>query len=66
MKNLLGLLVVVLVLGFAFTHKGEDGQSMLDKMTGEDGAAAQIQNAEAVVGDYQDATQRRIDAEFAQ
>ena len=66
MKNLLGLLVVGAVIFFAMTMEDSNGESFIDKMTGEDGPAAQVQKADDVSADYADATQRRIEAEFGE
>lgn len=64
MKNLLGLLVVALVVGFALTREDENGQSFISKMTSEEGTAGNINKAEEAANAYGSATQARIEAEF--
>jgi|GEM_PF-5912021 len=64
MKNLLGLLVVGGVFMFFATQEDEKGVSFLDKMTGKNGMMQNIQKADSTAGEYGDATQRRINAEF--
>ncbi len=64
MKNLLGLLVVGLVVGYAVTYKEEGGQSFLDKMNSEEGVVGNIKKAEDAVDIYGNSSQNRIEAEF--
>lgn len=65
MKHLLGLLVVALVIGYGITREDESGVSYFEKMTsGEAGPKKNIQDAQNAADIYQDATQKRIDAEF--
>lgn len=64
MKNLLGLLVVGAVIMFAMQMEDENGVTYYEKMMGKDGLVGNIEKAESAANVYQDATQRRIDAEF--
>ncbi len=64
MKNLLGLLVVAGVFGFFAMQKDANGETFFDKMMNKDGPN-KTENAQIQVDAYSNATQNRIDAEFA-
>lgn len=64
MKNLLGLLVVAGVFGFFAMQEDKNGETFFDKMMNKDGPN-KTENAQIQVDAYSNATQNRIDAEFA-
>lgn len=66
MKNLLGLMIVALVVGYALTYKDETGESVLSKINSEDGLVGNVKKAEEATNTYGNASQKRIEAEFGE
>lgn len=64
MKNLLGLLVAAGVFGFFAMQEDANSETFFDKMMNKDGPS-KTENAQIQVDAYSNATQDRIDAEFA-